>query len=373
METIFSESVVIGGGVVGLSVARELALKKSKVIILEKEPCNGSETSSRNSGVIHSGIYYPQNSLKSQFCVDGNRLLYQYALDRKIAFQNTGKIVIASSSDEVSNLENLYKNGHINGVSGLELLTQAEITKNYVEDLTVVAGLYCPSSGIIDAHDLIMALESDLQSLGVIMSNNTFVNNIHSNSSGGYEVEVKSKESFFNIKCDVLINCGGLHATEVAKKIDKMQADKIPTTHFAKGHYFSFTGDHPFKDLLIYPLPSKDSLGIHVSPDTSGKIRFGPDLNWIENLDYSFQENIKEKFYVSIKKYWPGIDRQKLHPDYTGIRPKIYGPSEKAVDFKIQTSDDHGLHGLINLFGIESPGLTSSLAIGKYVSEKALK
>ncbi len=373
METVFSESVVIGGGVVGLSVARELALNKSKVIILEKEPCNGSETSSRNSGVIHSGIYYPQNSLKSKFCVEGNRLLYRYARDRNITFRNTGKIVIASSFDEISDLENLYENGRHNGVSGLELLTQSKIIKNYVEDLTAVAGLYCPSSGIIDAHDLVMALESDLQSLGVIVSNNTFVNNIHYNSSKGYEVEAQSREGFFNIKCDVLINCAGLNATEVAKRIDKMQADKVPRTYFAKGHYFSLSGDHPFKDLLIYPLPSKDSLGIHVSPDTSGKIRFGPDLNWIEDLDYSFQENIKEKFYTSIKKYWPAIDKQKLHPDYTGIRPKIYGPLEKAVDFQIQTSDDHGLHGLINLFGIESPGLTSSLAIGKYVSERALK
>ena len=373
METVFAESVVIGAGVVGLSVARELALKGSKVILLEKETFNGSETSSRNSGVIHSGIYYPQNSLKSRFCVEGNQLLYQYALDRKIAFRNTGKIVIASSSEEVSDLENLYENGKNNEVRGLKLITQAEITKKYIKDIVAFAGLYCPSSGIIDSHDLIMALESDLQSLGAIISNNSFVKNIHSTSSNGYELEIASQEDFFKIKCDVVINCAGLHATKVANKIDKMQADQIPSMHFAKGHYFSLTGDHPFKDFLIYPLPSKDSLGIHVSPDTSGKIRFGPDLNWIENLDYSFQENVKEKFYKSIKKYWPAVDQQKLHPDYTGIRPKIYGPSEKAVDFQIQTSDDHGLHGLINLFGIESPGLTSSLAIGKYVTERALQ
>jgi len=373
METVFAESVVIGGGVVGLSVAKELALKNSKVILLDKETCNGSATSSRNSGVIHSGIYYPQNSLKSRFCVEGNQLLYQYALDRKIGFRNTGKIVIASSSEEISDLENLYENGKNNGVRGLKLLTQSEITKNYLEELVACAGLYCPSSGIIDSHDLIMALESDLQSLGAIISNNSFVKSIHCNSSNGYELEIASQEDFFKIKCDAVINCAGLHATEVANTIDKLQADKIPSMHFAKGHYFSLAGDHPFKDFLIYPLPSKDSLGIHVSPDTSGKVRFGPDHNWIEKLDYSFQENVKEKFYTSIKKYWPAVDQQKLHPDYTGIRPKIYGPSEKAADFQIQTSDDHGLHGLINLFGIESPGLTSSLAIGKYVSEIVLK
>ena len=358
-----TNTVIIGAGIIGMSIAREIAKRGQEVIILEKHPRAGEETSSRNSGVIHSGIYYPTGSKKALFCVEGNRLLYEYAKRRKVPHKNTGKLVVATSPEEIEKLESLNRRGTDNNVEGLKLLSKKEVMNKQAE-IKAEEALYCPSSGIIDAAALIQSLEAELQELGVIVSFNSEVTGIQVIGSNEFRLEVTSSEDFI-INSENLINSAGLKAVSLAKKIKAIPSDIIPKAYFAKGHYFQLSGDHPFKDCLIYPLNSKDGLGVHVSVDITGKARFGPDVTWVEELDYSFDQSLKSKFVNVIQSYWPSLNPEKLSPDYTGIRPKIYGPEEEPADFLIQTSKEHKIPGLVNLFGIESPGLTCSFAIAK--------
>ena len=361
-----TDTVVVGAGVVGLACAREIALKGDQVIILEKHGRSGEETSSRNSGVIHSGIYYKTGSNKSRLCVEGNRLLYEYAIRRKVSHRNTGKIIVASRADETGKLEQLLKNSLENGVVGCKMLSKVDV-ENFQSEIIAEQGLYCPSSGIVDVPELIQSLEADLQNLGVITAYKSVVERIDSEAPG-FNIFVNSQENF-SIKADKVINSAGLHSVDLAKTIVGMPSELIPKAFFAKGHYFQLGGVHPFKDTLIYPLNEKDGLGIHVTLDISGKVKFGPDVKWVEDLDYSFDKDLRESFVTAIKDYWPNLNSTKLMPDYVGIRPKIYGPNDEPADFLIQTPIDHKIEGLVNLFGIESPGLTSSFAIAKDVAK----
>ena len=360
-----TDTVIVGAGVIGLAIAKEVSKEGREVVVLEANSRAGEETSSRNSGVIHSGIYYPTGSNKAIFCVEGNRLLYEYVHNRNIGYRNTGKLVVAARKDEIERLEQLHAKGRENGVEGLELLSKEKVEKMQPE-IKAELGLFCPSSGIIDAADFVLSLEADLQRNNVIVSFNAEVENI-SKSNPGFTVQVKGDESYV-IETDTLINCAGLNAVDVAKKVEGIDKNLLPQAYYGKGHYFQLSGSHPFKNHLVYPLHRKDSLGIHVSIDISGKARFGPDLIWTEKIDYSFDESLKDKFVESIQAYWPNLDPDRLTPDYTGIRPKIYGPDENPADFLLQSSKDHQVEGLINLLGIESPGLTASLAIAKKVS-----
>lgn len=362
-----TDTVVIGAGVIGLSIAREVAKKGDKVIVLEKNPRAGEETSSRNSGVIHSGIYYPTGSNKAIFCLEGNKLLYEYAKARNITHKNSGKIVVATSIDEVKKLHQLYQNGLNNDVRGLKLLNKKDV-ESLQSEIIVEEGLYSESSGIIDVAEFVQSLEVELQQLDVVLAYNSPVDEIEINGHQGFYTNSIGVESF-SIQSEKVINAAGLQAVNIAKKIKGICPDIIPDSYYAKGHYFQLSGDHPFKNELIYPLNEKDGLGIHVTVDITGKAKFGPDVKWIKEIDYSFDVSLKEKFVEVIKSYWPNLKSEKLLPDYTGIRPKIYGPNEEPADFLIQTVKDHKIEGLVNLLGIESPGLTSSLAIAKEVTK----
>ena len=361
-----TDTVIIGAGVIGLAIAKEISRKGHEVIVLEQHSRAGEETSSRNSGVIHSGIYYPTESNKAIFCVEGNRLLYEYAKKRNIGHRNTGKLVVATTFKEIDQLESLMERGKNNGVEGLEMISKKGVEKIQPEIKAELA-LFCPSSGIIDAADLILGLEVELQQKGVITTFNSKVEGVEVKSRSGFILNVRAEENFF-IEADNLINSAGLNAVGLAKKIKGIPEDLLPKSYFAKGHYFQLSGEHPFNNHLVYPLHTKDSLGLHVSVDISGKVRFGPDVSWVEDLDYSFDESLKEEFVKAIRSYWPNLNPEKLSPDYTGIRPKIYAPKEEPADFMVQTSTEHGVEGLVNLFGIESPGLTCSLALARNVA-----
>ncbi len=360
-----TDTVVIGSGIVGLACAREIAQKGDQVVVLEKHGRSGEETSSRNSGVIHSGIYYPTGSKKATLCVEGNRLLYEYVKNRNIAYRNTGKIIVASTVDEVEKLERLFRKGLDNNVKHLSILSKREVIK-YQPEIIAEQGLYCPSSGIVDVSELIQSLEAELQELGVIIAYNSIVEDIHIDSCSGFKLMVRGQENY-SINAQKVVNSAGLHAVDLATKIKEIPREIIPKAYYAKGHYFQLGGNHPFTDKLIYPLNEKDGLGIHVTLDISGKVRFGPDVTWIEEIDYSFDEDLRESFVEVIKTYWPNLNPEKLTPDYTGIRPKIYGPNDEPADFLIQTSKEHKISGLVNLLGIESPGLTSSFAMAREV------
>ena len=368
MEKLKTHTVVIGAGVIGLSIAREISSLGHEVILLEKKNICGEGISSRNSGVIHSGLYYNKDSNKAKLCLEGNNLLYQYANEKDIPYNKCGKIIIASTDEEKKIIDRLYANGLANGVEGLEILTQSEVY-NIQPDIRAKAGLLSKTTGIIDVPELIKRLEVDLQSNRGILSLNSNVDEISINNKQRFNINVKSNENFC-IESDYLINAAGLDAIKVAKNISTLPLQHIPRQYYAKGHYFKISGPHPFNGPLIYPINNKDGLGIHLTFNIDNTIKFGPDVSWTNKIDYSFDEKIKDKFILAIKKYWPELNSDKLMFDYVGIRPKIYGPKEKPADFLIQTYSDHGIKRLVNLFGIESPGLTSSLAIAKKVKNQ---
>ena len=349
--------VIIGGGVIGLSIAREISKSGRETIVLEKNDRAGDVTSSRNSGVIHAGIYYPEDFLKSKLCVEGNRLIYEYAKSKKINHKQYGKFIIATSESELSNLESILIQGKRNKVE------KAQVLENN-PGLIFHEALYSPSSGVIDVPEYVTALEGDIQHFGGLISlRTTFISSMIKKKK--FLINCKA-DDYFSIESKYLINCSGLSNETTLKNIESFPIDNIYPNYYAKGHYFKYSGKSPFSN-LIYPVYGKHSLGIHVGFDLAGGMRFGPDVEFIKEIDYCFDESLKEKFVDSISCYWPDINPNKLHPDYTGIRPKITKPNESMRDFSIQTSVHHGIKNFINLQGIESPGLTSSLAIGKLV------
>jgi len=360
-----ADCVVIGAGVVGLAIARRLAESGRDVIILESADIIGSETSSRNSEVIHAGLYYPTGSLKARLCVGGKALLYRYCQEHGIPYKRCMKLVVATSEKEIPALKRVQAKAAENGVTDLEWLDKATALK-LEPNLACEAALLSPSTGQVDAHSLMLSYLGDAEAAGAMIA---YLSPVEGGSLREGSVEVRvGGESPMILDCRTVINAAGLHAQSVARGIEGLREDLIPPQFLNKGCYFSIEGLSPFTR-LIYPVPDKYALGIHATLDLSGRCRFGPDSRFVEKIDYSLDDASADKFYESIRRYWPGLPDGALHPDYSGIRPKI-AHGGVAIDFMIQGPEVHGHPGLVNLFGIESPGLTSSLAIAEEVTQR---
>jgi L-2-hydroxyglutarate oxidase LhgO len=357
------ECVVIGAGVVGLAVARELAMAGREVIVLEAAESIGTHTSSRNSEVIHAGLYYPQGSLKARLCVEGKQRLYAYCAERGIPHQRIGKIVVAADESEIPAVQSYVVKAQANGVTDLEWLSAAELHALEPE-VHCVAGFLSPSTGIIDSHALMLALQGDAENHGAAVVFHSPVRGGEARGDG-IVLEVGGADPM-TLACSAVVNCGGLFAPDVARSIRGIPPASIPPQYFAKAHYYTLAGRSPFRR-LVYPVATNAFLGVHVTLDLGGQARFGPDVAWIDAVDYSFDHSREALFYEAIRRYYPGLKDGSLQPGYTGIRPKISGPSEPAADFLIQGPEAHGVPGLVNLYGIESPGLTASMPIGEQV------
>jgi L-2-hydroxyglutarate oxidase LhgO len=359
------DCAVIGAGVVGLAIARELAMAGREVVVLEAEAGIGEHTSSRNSEVIHAGLYYPKGSLKARFCVEGKELLYHYCADRGIAHQRIGKIIVATTDDEIPAVRSYVDKANANGVTDLRWLSVEEL-RELEPEVRCVAGFLSPSTGIIDSHGLMLAFQGDAENHGAAVVFHSPVEKAAVREDR-IELAVGGAEPM-KLLCNAVVNSAGLFAPEVARKLDGLPVPHVPPQYFAKAHYYSLTGRSPFHR-LVYPVATHAHLGVHVTLDLAGQARFGPDVEWIDGVDYTFDYSREPLFYEAIRRYYPGLKDGSLSPAYTGIRPKISGPREPAADFRIDGPQQHGVPGLVNLFGIESPGLTASLAIGRYVQQ----
>ena len=358
------DAVVIGAGVVALAVARALALSGREVIVLEGEKAIGTHTSSRNSEVIHAGIYYPAGSWKARLCVAERRALYAYAAENGIAHQRLGKLIVATTDQEIPALQGYLDRALANGVEGMAWLDGAEARA--LEPAVLCArALWSGTTGIVDAHGLMAAFKRDAEAQGAVVVLRAPVVGARV-EDGGITVDTGGAEPA-SIRCGAVINSAGLWAQEVARSIAGLPAAAIPPCHYAKGHYFTLAGRSPFRH-LVYPVAVVGGLGIHVTLDLAGEARFGPDVEWVDGVDYSFDESRQPQFEAAIRRYWPGLPAGGLRPGYTGVRPKLGPAGNAAQDFVIQGPRDHGVPGLINLFGIESPGLTASLALADQVT-----
>ena len=357
------DCVVVGAGVVGLAIARRVALAEHEVFVLEAEDRIGSHASSRNSEVIHAGIYYPPGSLKAELCVLGKAALYRYCHRKRVPCARLGKLIVATTEGEVETLRGILDNGLENGVRDLEWLgpRQIAVLEPAVE---AQAAILSPSTGIVDSHALMFSLQGDLEARGGMVLLNHRVSRVVADGDG-FLLFCRGEESAV-ARCRRLVNAAGLWASSFARCIEGLDEDTVPETSFAIGRYYGYAQASPFRR-LVYPVPIVGGLGIHATIDLAGQVRFGPDAEWIEQLDYRFDEESKSAFVSAIGRYYPGLDASKLSPSYTGVRPKLYRPGAPPVDFVIQGPADHGVAGLVNLFGIESPGLTSSLAIADRV------
>ncbi|HYM73928.1 MAG TPA: NAD(P)/FAD-dependent oxidoreductase [Stellaceae bacterium] len=360
------EAVVVGAGVIGLAVARALALSGKEVIVLEKAYTIGFETSSRNSEVIHGGLYYPKGSLKATACVEGRQRLYAYCRDHGVPHKALGKLIVATSEDEIPGVEKIEAAAKANGVDNLEWLSVAEAARMEPE-LHCVAALLSPSTGIVDSHALMLAYQGEAEDNGAMVAFRTPLLG-GKVLADGFELAVGGDEPA-TIRCRYLINAAGLHAPALARSVEGIPLDTIPPTYFCRGCYFTLTGKTPFTR-LIYPVPVPGGLGVHITLDLAGQARFGPDVEWIDGVDYSVDPRRGDLFYDAVRRYWPGLRDGALQPGYAGIRPKISGPNEPAADFVVQGPAEHGVPGLVNCYGIESPGLTASLPLADEVVRK---
>ena len=358
------DCVVIGAGVVGLAVARALAMKGRETLVIEAADAIGTGTSSRNSEVIHAGIYYPPGSAKASLCVAGRHLLYSYCAWRGIEHRRCGKLIVAADREQMRALEKIEATARANGVSDLRRLTAAE-ARAMEPALSCVAALLSPSTGIIDSHGLMLALQRDLEEAGgtVALRAPMIRGECHAD---GIHLEVGS-DGPVELAARVVINSAGLGAQQVARSIEGVPPHTIPSLALAKGNYYVLRGSSPFGH-LVYPVPEPGGLGVHLTLDLAGQAKFGPDVEWIEKLDYHVDPARAESFYRVIRRYWPQLPDGALQPGYAGIRPKLSGPGAAAADFLIQGPEAHGLPGLVNLYGIESPGLTAALAIAERVA-----
>ena len=358
------DCVVIGAGVVGLAVARALALQGRDVMVLEAAPAIGIGTSSRNSEVIHSGIYYAEGSLKASFCVAGNALLYAYCAARGIGHSRCGKLIVATSDAQVAQLHGMLVKAAANGVHDLVLLSR-EQARALEPQLECLAALHSPGTGIVDSHALMLALQGDLHSAGGLVVLNTPLAQAEC-AQGAITLIAKDGTE---LQANTVVNAAGLHAQALARRFAGLAARFVPPSHYAKGNYFTLTGRSPFSR-LIYPVPEAAGLGVHLTIDLGRQAKFGPDVQWVDSPDDLLVDPARgDAFYAEVRKYWPALPDGALMAGYAGIRPKIQAPGEPARDFLIQGPAVHGVPGLVNLFGIESPGLTSSLAIGQYVCQ----
>ena len=360
------DCVVIGAGVVGLAVGRALALALAgrEVMVLEATNAIGTGTSSRNSEVIHAGIYYPQGSLKAKLCTLGKAMLYAYCEERGIGFKRCGKLLVATNEAQVAQLQGIIAKAAANGVNDLVLISRAE-AQSMEPALSCVAAVHSPSTGIVDSHALMLSLQGDLENAGGMVVCNTAVSHMAIGLQGIQIVMQDGTE----LEAGSVINCAGLHAPSLARKIEGLDARHVPPEFYCKGNYFTLSGRSPF-NRLIYPVPEAAGLGVHLTLDLGGQAKFGPDTQWVESSsDLVVDPTRGDAFYAEIRKYWPALKDGSLVAGYAGIRPKINSEHEAAKDFVIQGADVHGIKGLVNLFGIESPGLTSSLAIGEQVAQ----
>jgi len=361
MESV--DAVVVGAGVVGLAIARELALAGREVIILEAEDAIGTHTSSRNSEVIHAGIYYPKGSLKARSCVAGRDLLYQYCATHGVPHRRCGKLIVATNENQLKELQNIRDKAHANGVTDVDWIAKDEVARMEPE-LFCMGALLSPSTGIIDSHALMLAYLGDAEAHGAMLALKSPLERARVRE--GFELHVSGSDP---IRCTVLVNSAGLRAPTVAKALEGYPSQLAPPELYAKGNYYSLSKKSPFSR-LIYPVPEPGGLGVHVTLDLAGQARFGPDVEWVERINYDVDPRRAERFYAAIRRYWPGLPDNSLSPGYAGIRPKTAGPGEPAPDFEIQGPRKHGVPGLVHLYGIESPGLTASLALARVVREE---
>ena len=362
METI--DCAVIGAGVIGLAIARRLALAGREVIVLEAESSIGNHTSSRNSEVIHAGIYYPTGSLRARMCLAGKLALYRYCAERAIPHRRIGKVIVATAADEIGTLRKYQQQAEQNGVDDLHWLSTDEVHA-LEPNVNAVAGVLSPSTGIIDSHSLMLAYQGDAENRGASVVFQSPVAGGHV-TANGVNLEVGGSEPM-RIRARCVVNAAGLTAPAVARSIVGVPTATIPGQYYCKGHYYVLSGKAPFKR-LIYPVGSGLWHGVHVTLDLGGQVKFGPDLHWQDDADYGFDESREGAFYDAIRHYYPQLADGALRAGYTGIRPKITAQGEPAADFIIQGPRDHGVAGMVNLYGIESPGLTLSLAIADHVA-----
>lgn len=358
-------TAVIGAGVVGLAVARALAQAGREVLIVERHAAIGTETSSRNSEVIHSGVYYTPGSLKARLCVEGRKRLYDYCGRRTIPHRCTGKLVVATAESEIAALEDYAKRGSLNGIGPTAWL-DADEARRLEPEVSCIRALEIGQTGIVDSHAFMTSLWGDLLDSGGDVAFRCGIRGGCRLDDGRFSLDVDGEAD--PLICRILVNAAGLHAPAVARSLAACGGEQAPTAYFARGHYFTLTGPSPFSR-LIYPLADATGLGIHVTIDLGGGARFGPDAEWVDAPDYSFDESRREKFAAAIRRYFPRLDANRLRPGYVGIRPKIAAPGQPAADFRIDGPDQHGVKGLVHLYGIESPGLTASLAIGESVTQ----
>jgi L-2-hydroxyglutarate oxidase LhgO len=369
------DCIVIGAGVVGLACARAIAQAGLDVVIVERETAYGTGVSARNSEVIHAGLYYPTGSRKALWCVRGARLLYDYCEQRSIAHRRCGKLLVATREADVEALENLRAKGLANGVAELQWLTRAQALALEPE-LQCVAALWSPASGIVDSHGLMTSLLGDAEAAGALLAVTSGVVGA-ARDGDGWRVSVREAVASggdFGLATNWIVNAAGLDAQAVATAMEGFPAAAIPARHLAKGHYFSLSGRAPFSR-LIYPMPTDGGLGVHLTLDLGGQAKFGPDVEWIEDvtsatdsgcdLDYTVDARRADAFATEVRRYWPRLPDGALAPAYSGIRPKLSGPGTPAADFWLQGPAEHGCPGVLQLFGIESPGLTASLAIAE--------
>lgn len=360
------DAVILGAGVIGLAISRKLSEEGKEVLIIEEQGQIGSVTSSRNSGVIHAGVYYDKESLKAKFCPEGNRRIYEYCISRSIPHLNTGKFIVATSNNEIEKLDNILNQANEVGVVDIE-----KVTGSYVSDkeplIKCVEGLYVSSSGIVDASALMRSYLGDIEDKGGMISYNTCFKQADIDNSL-FKILVSQNHEEIEINSRILINATGIYAEDNANNLLFLDKSNIPKTFYAKGNYFE-TGKKLGIKHLIYPVPNEASLGLHLGLDMGMTVRFGPDVEWVDEISYEVNKNREEIFYNDIIKYIPSFDRSMLKPGYSGIRPKLKGKGQGKSDWMIQSQKDHGIENLINLFGMESPGLTSSLVIAEYVNE----
>ncbi|HPN06705.1 MAG TPA: NAD(P)/FAD-dependent oxidoreductase [Hyphomonadaceae bacterium] len=364
--------LVIGAGVIGLAAAAEFARSGHEVVVLEAAGAIGTQTSSRNSEVIHAGMYYPSGSLRHRLCVAGRRKLYTYLEARGVPYQKRGKLIVATSDEEARKIEAVHATGLQNGVENLELISGAKAMA-WEPELSCAAALWSPETGVVDSHGYMLALQGEIEDHGGVIAFNTSVERIEHLGQGGYKVITGGADAGA-ISCQRLINSAGLYAQSIAHSIEGYDGALIPKRVLAKGNYFG-CATKPVFTRLIYPAPVDGGLGVHVTLDLAGRMRFGPDVEWLSTsdpaeIDYRVDPRRSALFYDAIRRYWPGLPDDAITPDYSGCRPKLSGPGEPTQDFRIDGPELHGHAGLLNLFGIESPGLTSSLAIAEEVRRR---
>ena len=370
MERI--ETIVLGAGVVGLAVARALAMDGREVLVIEAESGIGQGTSSRNSEVIHAGLYYTPGSLKARLCVDGKRQLYDYCASHRIDHRRCGKLIVATHADQLPKLDALQAQARANGVDDLIRLSASE-AQALEPALRCVGALRSPSTGIVDTHALMLALQGDAEAHGALFAFKSRVcgGQVLTGLNGaadGILLNIDGDEPS-SLAASLVVNCAGLAAPALATSIQGFPAAHVPPAFYAKGSYFTLSGRSPFSQ-LIYPLPEAAGLGVHLTLDLGGQARFGPDVEWVDEIDYRVDPARGEAFYAEVRKYWPDLADDALAPGYAGVRPKIGGPASATADFRIDGPNQHGVPGLVNLFGIESPGLTAALAIAEHVRER---